>query len=310
MKLKSPDAKTAPAASQEITPTNRVPLDGLLILTKPDPKNPAKKNPVINNRPVDEEHAAQISKSIEESGLDVPLIVWDGGEPNKVVKTKKGIEMPFNALIAGFHRRRALHLLLERNPKRFKELFGEGVPVVVKSGSLADALSTTLRENMARKNPEAKELLPIMHDLQENHKWSQKDIAKSVGVSTATVSQILSIKDLGEEGVDEVLKGGVSARDAIKAAGKVRKGESSKEEAVSEVKAKAKQKADSGRERAEKRVSAKTIWTITQGLPKLNQANKIILLTRAIQYLAGETDTLPREYRIDLSKASKADPKK
>ena len=305
MKLKQADAKTAPAASQENPQaTGFLPLDGLLVITDKETKKP-----VIKNRKIDEDHVAQLSKSIEESGLDVPLIVWNGGQPGKLVEVR-GKKVEYNVVVAGFHRRRALLTLLERNPKRFKELFPNGIPVVVKGGSLADALATTVRENIARKNCEAKELLPLMKDLRDVHNWSQKVIAKSVGVSEATVSQIFKIEEvLGEEATDEVLKKGVSITDAVKAADKVRKGKATKEEAVAEVKAKTQSKQDSGRERAEKRVSVKTIWAITKVLPKMNQGLKIILLERALQYLAGETDTLPREYRVDVSKLAKASDK-
>lgn len=263
--------------------------------------------PEIGKRELDKEWAAELKESIRANGLDTPLLVWDGGEeaPMMKVGTK---EVPSNFLVAGFHRREALRSLRKEDSSRFENLFPQGIPVRRFSGSLGDMIALQLRENLDRQNPEAEEVLPQVLRLRDEFKLKQKQIARKIGRSEAYVSQLLAVEEeLGKEGVEEVVKGGVSAKHAMRAAKDVRKGKSSKEQAIKSAKEKsAKQKA-AGRDREEKRVSFGKLWGRFKALPAMEDDDAFAILQKMCRYVAGEIDTLPKELKADAAKKSKTE---
>jgi ParB-like chromosome segregation protein Spo0J len=255
------------------------------------------KHPEMHYRPLDKEWADELSADIENNGLDVPLIVWneDGDTQVKIA----GELHPASFLIAGLHRQEALKRFRARNPKGYEKMFPEGIPVVFKTGDMADALTAQLRENVQRKDMTAEEIFPVIERLQDDFGLKGKEIAKRIGKSTAWVSNVMQIKEqLGDEGVEGVIKKGVTMSDAAKAARKLKKAKKAgKKVSVSEVlkgaKSKAAKKKKKGAQRAEKRISAKTAYKRFLALPKMKLHDTIELLTETLAYLAGEEEEPP-----------------
>lgn len=267
----------------------------------------------IKHRELDREWVSTLSKDIERNGLDNPLFVWNGGgDKGKQVELDNGKVVPATFLVAGCHRRAALRELFKRNAERYKELFPEGVPVIVSGGEVKDALARHLRENVQRRDMPAEQVLPVIRRMRDDYGMKQKEIAKSIGKSEAWVSQIFDIEEtLGEEGAEEVSKGGVQlseAREAarkVKAAKKAGKPTSAKEE-LQKVKAKASLRKAKGKVREDKRVSAKKVWARYIALPKMNLGAKLGIAEAAMGYLAGDEEyDLPAELSADVEAETK-----
>jgi ParB-like chromosome segregation protein Spo0J len=266
-------------------------------------------------RPLDKEHVASLSRNIEANGLDQPLLVWNGDEKERghQIELEDGSKAPATYLIAGSHRRAALRELLKRNKARYKELFPNGVPVYVSSGTAADVLSRQLRENVARKDMPASQVLPVVKKLMKEHGMKQREIAKAIGKHESYISQVLDAEEtLGEDETQELMNEGAKLNDIRKAAKEVKegkkKGKDNKKEVVEKTKAKIKSKKDSGRQRDEKRVSAKKIWSRYNALPKMNMGEKLSVLENALGYLAGDEEfQLPKELSVDAEKSSDED---
>ena len=263
-------------------------------------------------RPVDSDYAEELSKNIEKVGLDQPITVWNGG-------TKKGEQIeidgkdgkfPATYLIAGQQRRAALKLLFKRNQERYKELFPNGIPVVVKSGEMKDFLTLQLRENVTRKEMAIKHILPVMKQLKDEHSMKQREIAKAIGKHESYVSQIFDSEEtLGQEETQELADEGASITDLRKAAKStkeaVKKGKDKKvaaKEAVAATKKKVNAKKVAGRQREEKRVSAKKLFARYISLPRTTKmGKKVDILEAALGYLAGESEyDVPEELQQDV----------
>lgn len=95
--------------------------------------------PSGNTRQLNQNHVEALADSISVLGLITPLTVDKNGY-----------------LLAGGHRRESLQLLSMEQPKRFEELFSEGIPVrVMDIDSLSDevdALQIEVEENTQRRN--------------------------------------------------------------------------------------------------------------------------------------------------------------
>jgi ParB-like chromosome segregation protein Spo0J len=267
----------------------------------------------ILHRPLDKEWVNELAKDIERNGLTVPLIVWNGGgKKGQQVELENGKIIPATFLIAGLHRRAAIRSILKANQPRYKELFPDGVPVHVLGGEEQDALAALLRENVQRKDMDMAQILPIISKMRDEYGMKQKDIAAKIGKSAAWVSQVFDIEEeLGEEGSEELKKGGVSMSDAREAAGKVRKAKkagkpvSAKDE-LQKAKAKKAALKAKGREREERRVSAKTVWKRYSALPKMNMGAKLTVAENALGYLAGDEEfDLPPELQADTEEEGK-----
>jgi len=257
-------------------------------------------HPEIPKGDLDKEWVAELRESIQAVGLDVPLVVWDGGEADSQMEIK-GKVYPATFLIAGNHRRQALRTFLKEAPEKFDKMFPNGIPVRVVSGTQAQAYAARVRENVQRRNPDPKELMEQLAYLRDEMKMTGKEIAKAVGKSASWVSQIFSIEEeLGEEGVAAVKSGKVSVTEATSAANAAKQAKKagkavSKEDTLASAKAKAADRGDA--DRAPKKMSAKAILATYQVMPKMAMGDKILLLETLLAYLAGETDKLPKEFK-------------
>lgn len=260
-------------------------------------------HPQMVYRGVNKEWAETLSKSIEDSGLDTPLTVWNGGSRDSMMKL--GTEtLPASFLIAGAHRREALRMLFRKNPSRFKQLFPIGIPCVVKGGSIADAMMVQLRENLTKREITSQEVLPVMKELRDTHGLKGKEIAEKIGKSPAWVSMIYSIEEnVGEEGMEALKESSITLNaakkvaDKIKAAKKEGKAVSAKkvlEEEVEKIKTKRQ-----GAKRARKRVGLGTLWKRYNALPNLSKGTKIEILEGVIKYVLEETDDLPEALEVE-----------
>lgn len=92
-----------------------------------------------DTRPLNQEHIAELVNSISVLGLISPLTVDQNYQ-----------------LLAGAHRRAALLKLSEENPKRYLELFGDGIPVRIMDFDAemnpVEALQIEVEENTQRRN--------------------------------------------------------------------------------------------------------------------------------------------------------------
>lgn len=92
-----------------------------------------------DTRSLNQEHISELVNSISVLGLISPLTVDQNYQ-----------------LLAGAHRRAALQKLSEENPKRYSELFGDGVPVRIMDFDArtnpVDALQIEVEENTQRRN--------------------------------------------------------------------------------------------------------------------------------------------------------------
>ena len=95
--------------------------------------------PEGDTRPLNQEHISELVNSISVLGLISPLTVDQNYK-----------------LLAGAHRRAALQQLSGENPKRYSELFGNGVPVRIMDFDAethpVDALQVEVEENTQRRN--------------------------------------------------------------------------------------------------------------------------------------------------------------
>lgn len=269
-------------------------------------------HPSLHNRPIDEEWVQELKTSIAKNGLDTPLFVWNGGTecPKMTVNDK---DFPASFVTAGFHRRAALRKLRKENPDRFAELFPKGVPVIVRGGSMQETICLQLRENVDRLNPTAAEILPQMLRLRDEFKMKNKEIAQRIGRSDSYVSQVFAVEEeLGTEGVEEVVSGGVSAKEAVKAAAEVRKARKAgkpvdKKAVVAKAKEKTAKLKAKGAQREEKRMSLKRIWKAYKALPAMTLGKKLNLIEAAVEYAVGDSDRLPKEFVSAEKAAAKAE---
>lgn len=270
-------------------------------------------HPELKNRPIDKGHVSELVDSILRNGLDTPLHTWNGGSDDAQMEIAEDGKVPANYLIAGFHRRDALRELKKKDERRFLELFPEGkIPVVRRSGTLADMIALQIRENVDRKDPSLPELLPQLVKLRDTHKMKNVAIARAIGKSEAWVSRVFDIvDDGGEEAVAAAQEGKLSYREALSVADDVKKAKKegkplTKEEKSERVKKAVEKSAKSkGKSRAEKRVSAKALWGRYLAMPKVQLGRKLTIAEIALQYSAGEDVELPPELMRDPSEKKK-----
>jgi ParB-like chromosome segregation protein Spo0J len=272
------------------------------------PLNVLVSHPQIPNRQLDTSWVRELRDSIERDGLDVPLVVWNGGEENNQMQIGDEV-LPASWLIAGFHRKEALRNLYKENPKRYKELFPEGVPVVVKGGELTDALFAQLREHCARKDPLPDQIFPLIRRLRDEFGLKQTQIASRIGKSDAWVSKMFEIEGvLGDAGLKEIAKGGVTIKDAQKAAETIKKARKagqpvSTAEVLEQAKANTQALKQAGRQREEKRTSLKKVYARYKALPSMKMGARLEVLEQAFAYLAGEQDELPDLLKADVDQS-------
>jgi ParB-like chromosome segregation protein Spo0J len=256
----------------------------------------------------------QLKESIARSGLDTPLTIWNDPDVEEVEiedgDKKYSVKPTF--LVAGMHRRAALRLMQKEDKGKFNELFPGGqIPVVERKGTLKEALCAQVRENSARKNPSAEELLPLMQRLRDEFKMTGKQIALETGTSPSWVSNIFDIEELEEEGQEAVKKGELSAKHAMKAAKVVKAAKKSGKPVdvkahVEQAKAKTKADRDAGRQREVKKLSWKKCWSIYTALPGMKIGLQIDILEGIFKYQL-EDGKLPQELKLAATKKSKVE---
>jgi ParB-like chromosome segregation protein Spo0J len=254
-------------------------------------------HPQVPHRQLDKTHVEELYNSIKKSGLDTALIVWGGEKPGSKMRVKETL-YPMSFLVAGAHRREALRMLKKHDAERYAELFPKGVPCTLRVCPLSEAICILLRENVDRKDMAPEQVLPYMQQLQ---KMGLKGnvIASRIGKSTAWVSMILDItKNLGDEGVEEVAKGGVSMREARKASKDVKSGKSTPKDAIAKAKLK-----KGGKKRAAKRVGIKALYDRYSALPGSRVTNglRIQILEGLIEYVIGDNDEIPELLQEEAS---------
>lgn len=264
------------------------------------------------SRPLDKDWVVDLSRDIERNGLDTPLLVWNGGSKGKMVQLEGGKKIPASFLVAGGHRRAALRALLKRNQNRYRELFPDGIPVIVRSGDMQDVLGAQLRENVQRKDMPAEQVFPVLKRLRKEFGLKQKDIAKLIGKSEGWVSQVLDIEEtLGEEAVDDMKKSGLKLSHAREAARKLKEAKKQGKKvdgkaALAEMRERQRKLKEKGLTREEKRVSSKKVWSRYCSLPKMNLGAKLGIAEAALGYLAGDDEfELPEELQQDAEVESK-----
>lgn len=257
-------------------------------------------------RKLDKEWAKELSLAIENNGMDVPMILWRGETPKKVKFL--GELRPATYLVAGLHRREALKLFQKRAAAKFAKMFPEGVPVLIREGSLQSMLCTQLRENVDRKDMPSAEVFPVIDRLEKEFGLNQKAIAKEIGKSASWVSDVLVIKkELGDEAVDAVQKGKSSLKDMKDAAHDTRKAKKAgmktdPKKAVAGAEKKTAARVATGAKRNPKSIGAKTVLKRYKALPSMSANKKLPVIEAALLFLAGERKTLPKELQLETDK--------
>jgi hypothetical protein len=270
----------------------------------------------IGNRPLDKEHVAMLTESIKTQGLMTPLVIWNGGENGGTTEVEDDqgnkTTVPTALVIAGFHRLAAIRKLYRNDREAYDTLFPNGIPVMVRSGELQDVLLDQLRENVARKELDGADALVVMVRLRDEFKLKNSQIAKRLGMTDSWVSQIFSIEaTLGKKAAESVKGKELKLTDAIKVASEVKKAaksgkplsEKEIDAKVDKAKAKRKELSDKGRDRAEKRVSAKALYKAYIKMPKTATGQKLNILENALAYLAGEEGAVVPEELVPSDKS-------
>lgn len=277
------------------------------------PFNHVQLHPKMGYRDVTNLNIPDLANDIGTHGLLNPLVVWNGAEsddkPGKLVSIENKTPVPAALLVAGRRRFEALTSLAASKPKTFAKVFPNGIPVLVKSGSLEDMLVFKVVENVQRENPDPAELVIELSRLRDEFGRSNAEIAKLVGKGKSWVSQIMMVKEeLGEEGIEALAKGETTTRGAIAAAATVRKSKKpgstrkvSAAQALKEAKEKKASNRAEGRERSKKRVSPDGVYQRYSRLAgiKIPVARKLVIAETALAYLAGKAENLPKELTID-----------
>lgn len=139
----------------------------------------------------------QLAESIETDGLIYPLILWERQGPDK------GKEY---VLIGGERRKRAIGILLKRNPKH---VYAEGIPSrIVKADTLKRARYIASADNLLRAD------LSTYEQAQEVHRMRtmgdlQSEIAENLHKSESWVSRMLSTFEAAGTALRRAWRGGL-----------------------------------------------------------------------------------------------------
>jgi len=145
-----------------------------------------------DTRPINEDHAITLMESIKILGLIEPIVTDKDG-----------------ALLAGGHRYRALEILLNQNPDKFKEHFPDSeIPVRRMNFSIeedkARALAIEVGENEHRRNYSADEIRTVAERLE---KAGYKRIKGRKGKGDKPLMPVLSAAvGLSKRRINEILK--------------------------------------------------------------------------------------------------------
>jgi len=139
---------------------------------------------------VDWNEVEKLYNSIKVNGLLQPLVV---------IPSEGG----FYDIIIGRRRFEAIKILRERDPGRFEELFGSGVPCIVKRGiSPREAVIMSLVENVQRQSINREELSQAIVRLRREFGLSPEEISSSVQVDVSVIEEALSIYEAVTRGLE------------------------------------------------------------------------------------------------------------
>jgi ParB/RepB/Spo0J family partition protein len=122
-----------------------------------------------------------LSASLDKHGLLAPLVVREGGPARTDGKRRY-------FLIAGERRLRAIGLLRETSPNKFKQ-----VEIKLKKCNAADSETLNLIENLQRESLEPMEAARGMKHIMDSQKLTQAQLALTLGKSEPYVSQHLAL---------------------------------------------------------------------------------------------------------------------
>lgn len=165
---------TAPAAGTAGEVVRSIPLDRI----RPNPRQP--------RRSFSEDALAELSSSITEHGVLVPILVRERGE---------GFE-----LIAG-----------ERRWRACARLGRADIPAIVRPSSDLESLEVAIIENLQRENLNALEEASGMAELIDAHGFTQEQVAQRVGKARASVANALRLLALSEPIKAMIADGALSA---------------------------------------------------------------------------------------------------
>lgn len=147
--------------------------------------------PSGDTRELNESHIQELAESIAVLGLITPLTVDRNG-----------------CLLAGGHRRSAIHKLKQENPELYIELFPEGIPVRVldidATEDSSEALLIEIEENTQRRNFTTKEVKEAAQKLEQagfivpagrpksGQKLLKRELAKVFRLSEDRIQKILN----------------------------------------------------------------------------------------------------------------------
>jgi len=141
----------------------------------------------------------ELASSIEEHGLLNPLLVREGGPARTDGKRKY-------FLIAGERRFRAIGLIREKNPQKFKL-----VDIKLKKCNATDSVILNIIENLQRENLEPMEAARSMRQVLDTTGLTQAQLAQKLGKSEPYVSQHLGLLKAAPEVQAAVEDGNLTA---------------------------------------------------------------------------------------------------
>lgn len=138
----------------------------------------------------------ELADSIDENGLVNPLTVREGGPARTDGKRKF-------FLVAGERRYRAIGVLRERHPTKYRT-----VEVKLVKGNTQEIAALNLIENLQRENLDPLEEADAMQLYMAQFKLTQAQLAKKLGKSEPYISQRLSLRNNTAPGVKAALEKG------------------------------------------------------------------------------------------------------
>lgn len=245
----------------------------------------------IPYRKVNKGFVTELAESIKENGLDMPVVLWNYGDPEATAKVGTKT-LPVRGVLAGRHRWQALKLFRKTDKEAFLKMFPRGrVPFRVFGGNKEEAIALFCRENLQRFPLTVRELIGPIIQLKESG-LSDAAIGSRVGKSKAFVNHLLTVKDqLGDEVLAQVADGTLTFRDARDLAMAKRKGKNIDED-LEKAKQEGLKKKAAGKQRI-LRQSLKASWEAYTSMPSKKSSVRIELLEAMIQYQLKLTEELP-----------------
>jgi len=141
-------------------------------------------SPYNVRREVDEREVRRLTESIASRGLQQPLVVMPSEELAGVYE-----------VVIGRRRLEALRRLAREKPERFRELFPQGVPCIVREFTPKEAILASLVENLQRDNLRDDEVAHAFRRLEAEHGMSLEEAARAIRVNIAKIRRALEIAE-------------------------------------------------------------------------------------------------------------------